>query len=128
MAVIETDRMFLNSVNVEGEVKNMHYIAEKLEDCIREVKTQNVIQIITDNVSACKIMGAIMESKYSHIFWTSYIVRTLNLALKNIYAVKNTEANAVTYEQCNWITEVLNDCIDHKEFYHEPFNEVCHVH
>jgi len=31
------------------------------------------------------------------------VVHTLNLALKNICAVKNTEANEITYEECNWI-------------------------
>ena len=60
--------MFLNSVSAEGEVKNMYYIVEKLEDCIREVGAQNVIQIITDNTSACKIAGVIVESKFPHIF------------------------------------------------------------
>jgi len=38
IAVIKSDPMFLNSVNAEGEVKNMYYIVKKLEDCIREVK------------------------------------------------------------------------------------------
>ena len=68
IAVTESGPIFLNSVNAEGEVKNMHYIVEKLEDCIKEVGTQNVIQIRTDNASACKAAGAIVESKYSHIF------------------------------------------------------------
>ena len=44
-AVTESDPMFLNSVNAEGEEKNMHYITEKLEDCIKEVGTQDIIQI-----------------------------------------------------------------------------------
>ena len=68
MAITKSDPMFLNSVNSEREVKNMHYIAKKLEDCIKEVETQNVIQIITDNASACKATGAIVESKYPYIF------------------------------------------------------------
>ena len=41
---------------------------EKLEDYIKEVGPQNVIQIITDNASACKVAGAIVTSKFSHIF------------------------------------------------------------
>jgi len=70
ISVTESGPIFLNSVNAEGEVKNWHYIVEKLEDCIKEVGPQNVIQIITDNVSACKAAGAIVESKFSHIFCT----------------------------------------------------------
>ena len=69
MAVTESSPTFLNSVNVEGEVKNRHYITEKLEYCIKKVGPQNVIQIIIDNASVCKAAGAIMESKYPHIFW-----------------------------------------------------------
>jgi len=68
VVVTESGPIFLNSVNAEREVKNMHYIAEKLEDCIKEVRAQNVIQIITDNASACKTAGATVERKYPHIF------------------------------------------------------------
>ena len=91
-------------------------MAEKLEDCIKEVGPQNVIQIITDNASACKAAGAIVESKFSHIFWTLCVVHTLNLALKNIFAAKNTEANVVVYAQCSWIMEVSNDALIMKNF------------
>jgi len=68
LADTESGPMFLNSVNAEEEVKNWHYIAEKLEDCIKEVGAQNVLQIITENAFACKAAGAIMESKFPHIF------------------------------------------------------------
>jgi len=62
--------MFLNSVNIEGEVKNRHYIAEKLEDYIREVGTQNVIQIITNNACACKVAG---------VLWSASILTSFGL-------------------------------------------------
>ena len=68
MTVTESGLLFLNSLNAKREVKNRHYIAEKFEDCIKEVGPQTVIQIITDNASACKVDGAIVESKFPHIF------------------------------------------------------------
>jgi len=110
-AVTENGLMFLNSVNAEREVKNKYYIAKKFEDCIREVGAQNVIQIIIDNASICKTAGAIVKSKYPQIFWTPCVVRTFNLALKNICAAKNTEVNVETYEQCSWIIKVSNDAL-----------------
>jgi len=113
----------LNSVNAEREVKNMYYIAEKLEDCIKEVGAQNIIQIITDNTFACNAAGVIVESKYPYIFWTPCILHTFNLALKTICADKNTETNVVAYAQCSWITKVSNDALI-IFFYHEPFHEV----
>ncbi|KAK9988926.1 hypothetical protein SO802_029165 [Lithocarpus litseifolius] len=49
------------------------------------------------------------SSEYPKIFWTPCIVPTLNLALKNICAAKNTEKNEVTYEECSWITRIADD-------------------
>ena len=89
--------MFLNAVNTYREVKNKHYIAEKVEDCIKEVEAQNVIQIKTGKASACKVTGAIVESKYPHIFWSYCVMHTINLILKNICAANKTETNVVTY-------------------------------
>jgi len=43
ITVTESSPMFLNSINVEEKVKNMHYIAKNFEDCIKEVKAQHVI-------------------------------------------------------------------------------------
>jgi len=88
MAATESDSIFLNSVNTERKVKNRQYIVVTLKDCIREIVAQNVIQIITDNASACKDVGTIVESKYPHIFWTPCVVYILNLTLKNICAAK----------------------------------------
>jgi len=67
---------------------------------------QNMVQIIIDNAQACKAAGAIVEEHYPHIFWTTCMVHTLNLSLKNICAVKNTEVNEITYEKCIWIIDV----------------------
>ena len=88
MAVTESDPMFFNSVNAEGKVKNRHYIAEKLEDCIKEVDPRNIIQIITDNAFAYKAGGAIVESKFPHIFWTPCVVHTLILQLRIFLRLK----------------------------------------
>jgi len=62
------------------------------------------------------VTGAIVEGHYHHIFWTPYVVQTLNLARKNICTVKNTEENEITYEECNWITDVSGDAIIIKNF------------
>ena len=36
-------------------------------------------------------------------------MHTLNLALKNICAAKNTEKNSVAYDQCFWISQIYDD-------------------
>ena len=96
--------------------ESKEFIAFNLEDCIKEVGPQNVIQIITDYASVCKSVGAIIEGKYPHIFWTSCLMHSLNLALKIICAAKNTEANVIAYVQCNWSTEVSDDAMVIKNF------------
>ena len=56
-----------------------------------------------------KSAGALIEGKYPKIFWTPYVIHTLNLVLKNICVAKNTEKNEVTYEECSWITHIADD-------------------
>ena len=68
-----------------------------------------VIQVITDNANVMKSAGALIEGEYPKIFWTPYVVHTLNLALKSICATKNTEKNEVTYEECSWIINIADD-------------------
>ena len=128
MAVTESDPIFLNFVNVEGEVKNKLYILEKFEGCIKKSWGSKYHSNHNDNAFTCKFAGAIVEIKFSQIFRTSCIVHTLNLALKNIHAAKNMEANVIPYAQYSWITKVPNDVlIINSFFYHEPFHEACHV-
>ena len=71
------------------EYKDKHYIARLLLDAIYEVRSHKVVQVITDNAAI------IVEAEYPHIFWTPCVVHTLNLALKNICAAKNTEKNEI---------------------------------
>ena len=56
-----------------------------------------------------KSVGALIEGEYPKIFWTPCVVHTLNLALKNISVVKITEKNEVTYEECSWITRIVDN-------------------
>lgn len=55
-------------------------------------------------------------SEFPHIYWTPCVVHTLNLALKNICAPKDSNANERTYEACKWITEVHGDAMQIKNF------------
>ena len=98
--------MFIKAVNCEGELKDKHFIVELLIDCIKEIGPQNVVQVITDNASACKVAGALVNTRFPHIFWTPCVVHTLNLALKNICRPSTIAAHEVAFEACNWITQV----------------------
>ena len=51
---------------------------------INHVGLSNIVQIVTDNAHLCKATGAIIEGTYGHIFWTVFVVHSLNLAFKSI--------------------------------------------
>ncbi|KAL0413564.1 UNVERIFIED_CONTAM: hypothetical protein Sradi_1558100 [Sesamum radiatum] len=53
--------------------------------------------------------------EYTKSTWKTK-VHTLNLALKNICAAKNTEANGITYEECHWITEIAASALMIRNF------------
>jgi Protein of unknown function (DUF 659) len=76
---------------------------------VEEVGPQNMVQVITDDTPACKAPGMLIESQFSTIFWTHCVVHTLNLALKNICAVRNTEVNQIIYDECSWINIIASD-------------------
>ena len=96
MAVSDEGPMFIKAIVGSGEFKDKHFIAGVLKDARKEIGHEKVVQVITVNASVMKFAKALFESEYPKIFWTPYIVHTLNLALKNICATKNTEKNEVT--------------------------------
>ncbi|CAH1430982.1 unnamed protein product [Lactuca virosa] len=103
-------------MNCFREVKDRFYIVELMKEVINEISHQNVVQIITYNAANCKAAREIIESQFSHIYWTPCVVYTLNLALKNICSPRNVETNELTYEQYSWIKEVQKDTLAIKNF------------
>ncbi|XP_058212956.1 uncharacterized protein LOC131324830 [Rhododendron vialii] len=116
MAASEAGAMFLKAVNCEGEHKDKFFISELMTRAFEDVGPQNVVQVITDNAPVCSATGALIEGKYPKIFWTPCVVHTLNLALKNICAPKQTRGTAFAYNDCKWITSIVDDVADIKNF------------
>ncbi|KAJ7963675.1 DUF659 domain-containing protein [Quillaja saponaria] len=105
MATSEGGPIFLKAIDGSKEYKDKFYMASLIRSAIVEVGDKNVVQVITDNAPVCKAAGMLIEVDYPQIFWTPCVVHTLNLALKNICAAKNTERNEIAYVECHWITE-----------------------
>ena len=116
MAINESEPMFLKAIDGSGETKDKDFIAKHMRDVIMEVGPKNVVQIITDNAAVCKVAGMIIESEFSSIYWTHCVVHTLNLALKNICAAKNTKRNSDLYEEFYWISQIADDATFIKNF------------
>ena len=131
MATSEEAPVFLKAIDRTKEYKDKYYIFKLLMNVIKEIGPEKVVQVITDNAYVMKVAGSLIEVEYSHIFWTPCVVYTLNLALKNICAPKNTERNAVTYAECNWIAQIADDASFIRVFIMNHFmrlamcNEIC---
>ncbi|XP_050378398.1 uncharacterized protein LOC126795640 [Argentina anserina] len=116
MAACESGPMFLRAENCEGESKDKHFISDLLIDTILEIGPQHVVQVITDNASNCKAARAIINVRFPHILWTPCVVHTLNLALKNICTPSSIVSNRTAYDECNWISQIVDDVYFVKNF------------
>jgi hypothetical protein len=63
-------------------------LVETLLKTIQEIGSYNVIQVITDNVANCKVVGVIIEDVYHSIFCFGWLVHTLNLLMHDIIRLK----------------------------------------
>ena len=88
MVVSDGGLVFIKAIDGSGEFKDKHYIAKVLKDAIKGSGHEKAVQVITDNASVMKSTRILIESEYPKIFWTLFVVHTLNLALKNILQQK----------------------------------------
>eukprot|EP00955_Chlamydomonas_euryale_P032294 338846-Chlamydomonas_euryale.AAC.1 len=76
---------FLAAINCmpEGEetpIKDAQFIADQLKPFINE----DVVAVFTDNASACKNAGKLLEEDFSHLFWVPCAAHVLDLLLEDI--------------------------------------------
>jgi hypothetical protein len=76
--------MFFKAVDTGGETKDAAYIVGQLIDCIREVGANNVIQVVTNSVAVCKVVGKLVEQEFSWITWTSCTPHCLDLLIEDV--------------------------------------------
>ncbi|KAE8793587.1 hypothetical protein D1007_31746 [Hordeum vulgare] len=75
--------MFLYAEDFSGEEKTGEAIAQFLLQAIEEIGPSNVLQVITDNASNCRVAGEEIQKVHKHIFWSPCVVHTLNLVFKD---------------------------------------------
>ena len=84
LAVNSRGAMFLYAENYSGVEKSRINIVELLLETIDKVGPSNVIQVVTDNATNCKLAGKEVEEVHPHIFWSPCVVHTLNLIFKDL--------------------------------------------
>ena len=90
MTTSEKGPLFIKSIDGTKEYEDKHFISDLFLKVIGEIRHQHVVQIIIDNASILKAAGSIVEVEYPLIFWSPCVVHTLNLALRNTCAPKNS--------------------------------------
>ncbi|XP_049936769.1 uncharacterized protein LOC126410604 [Nymphaea colorata] len=108
--------IFLKAIDASGEYKSAEYLKGLFMEIIEEVGKENVVQLITDNAPVCRAAGIAIEKEYPHIFWTSYAVHSLNLALKSICNPPSKEQDPHAYELCSWIEDLEKDVRNIRNF------------
>jgi hypothetical protein len=92
------------------EEKNVEWIADKISKTIEIMGSSNIVQVITNNACSCKAVGAILESRYDHIFWTPCVIHSLNLAFKSIVVefqwIRNLAFKSIVVE-VQWIKKTM---------------------
>ncbi|KAH7520705.1 hypothetical protein FEM48_Zijuj08G0173500 [Ziziphus jujuba var. spinosa] len=106
MATSSSGAMFIKSIDSSSNIKDGDYVTSLFLQVINQIGDANVFQIITDNINNFKLAGLHIESRYPHIFWTPYVVYSLNFALKNIY---DPFERSHQYIQCKWIVDLVSD-------------------
>ena len=68
MAASNWGPVFIMAINRPGEFKDKHFIVGVLKDAIKEIGHEKVVQVITDNASVMRFVGALIEGEYPKIF------------------------------------------------------------
>ena len=84
LAVSPQGGMFIRSVNTTGQVKNATSLADIMDDAIKEIGPEVVVQLITDNAAVCAAAGRIVGSRYPNIIVSGCAAHAIDLMLDDI--------------------------------------------
>jgi hypothetical protein len=76
--------MFIKSVDAFAHVKDAILLSKLLDEFIREVGPQNVVQVITDNAANYVVVGKLHMQRYPTLFWTPCVAHCIDLILEDM--------------------------------------------
>ncbi|CAN1791567.1 hypothetical protein LINPERHAP1_LOCUS19374 [Linum perenne] len=76
--------VFIESLDTSHYSKNTQKAFEMLDEVVEKVGEENVLQIITDNASTYKAVGAKLMEKRQHLFWTPCAAHCLDSMLEDL--------------------------------------------
>ncbi|XP_048447177.1 uncharacterized protein LOC125480394 [Pyrus x bretschneideri] len=75
---------FLKSVDASASIKNRDLLYGHLDDVIQEIGEENVVQVISDNASNYKNVGAKLMERKEKVWWTPCAAHCIDLMLEDI--------------------------------------------
>lgn len=62
--------VFLKSIDTSGIIKNSEKLFVLLDDFVKEIGKENVVQVVNDSASAYVGAGKLLEEKRKILFWS----------------------------------------------------------
>ena len=76
--------MFLKSIDASGKTKNAEYLCEVMDEVLKEVGEENVVQIVIDNAANYVVAGKLLMERHRHLFWIPCVAHCLDLMLEDL--------------------------------------------
>ncbi|KAH7514247.1 hypothetical protein FEM48_Zijuj11G0068500 [Ziziphus jujuba var. spinosa] len=73
---------FLSSKEALDNAHTGQYIFDYVNECIKDIGHENVLQIVTENASNNMATANLLALKWANIFWTSCATHTIKLMLE----------------------------------------------
>ncbi|XP_052178007.1 uncharacterized protein LOC127791885 isoform X2 [Diospyros lotus] len=77
--------MFIRSIDTSSYAKDAIKIFKLLDQFVEEVGEANVVQVVTNNVSANVLAGEFLMAKRKQLYWTLCAAHCLDLMLEDIF-------------------------------------------
>ncbi|KAK8916557.1 hypothetical protein KSP39_PZI022500 [Platanthera zijinensis] len=75
---------FMGSVDASSQIQDATMLSELFDSKIREIGTECVVQVVTDNASNYKAAGRILMEKRPTLFWSPCAAHCIDLMLEDI--------------------------------------------
>jgi len=74
----------LKSIDASGKTKNAEYLCGIMDEVIKDVGEENVVQIVTDNAANYVAAGKLLMERHPHLFWTPCAAHCIDLMLEDL--------------------------------------------
>ncbi|KAH1253805.1 hypothetical protein GmHk_04G010378 [Glycine max] len=104
-SIIPKGIIFLYSLDTSDISKTIDKVFKMLDDVVKFVGEENVVQVITDNVANFKAPGELLMHTRSHLYWTPCVAHCIDLILEDLE--KHLKVHEVTIKKGRKITTYI---------------------